>query len=100
MDFILSLHRASESYSLCENFVKGHRLLLEVNDVDLGPIDNSWFDSSDVYLLVVRRAGEDEILGGAKLVVFDNVGNLPLLKLLSEDYPELIDFLKDYKTYF
>ena len=96
LDFILSLHRASESYSLCENFVKGHRLLLAVNDVDLGPIDNSWFDSSDVYLLVVRRAGEDEILGGAKLVVFDNVGNLPLLKLLSEDYPELIDFLKDY----
>ena len=96
LDFILSLHRASDNNSLCENFVNGHRLLLAVNDVDLGPIDNSWFDSPDVYLLVVRRAGAVEILGGAKLVVFDNIGNLPLLKLLTEDYPELIHQLKDY----
>ena len=96
LDFILSLHRATDNYSLCENFVRGHRQLLAVNDVDLGPIDNSWFNSPDVYLLVVRRAGESEILGGAKLVVFDNDANLPLLKLLNEDYPELTDYLKEY----
>lgn len=96
LDFILSLHRASDDYSLCENFVKGHRQLLAVNDVDLGPIDTSWFNSSDVYLLVVRRAGESEILGGAKLVVFDKEENLPLLQLLKEDYPELTNYLKDY----
>ena len=96
LDFILSLHRASDDYLLCENFVKGHRQLLAVNDVDLGPIDTSWFDSNDVYLLVVRRANAYEILGGAKLVVFDDNNNLPLLKLLNEDYPDLIGYLREY----
>jgi hypothetical protein len=96
LDFILSLHRASDNYSLCENFVRGHRQLLAVNDVDLGPIDTSWFNSKDVYLLIVQRAGEEEILGGAKLVIFDGVGNLPLLKLLNDDYPELLGLLKNF----
>jgi hypothetical protein len=96
LDFILSLHRASDDYSLCEKFVQGHRKLLSVNDVDLGPIDTSWFNSTNVFLLVVRRAGADEILGGAKLVVFDNKDNLPLLKLLNEDYPELIGYMREY----
>ena len=96
LDFILSLHRACDSFSLCENFVLGHRQLLSVNDVDLGPLDTSWFSSTNVYLLIVRRAGLDEILGGAKLVVYDNNGNLPLLKLLTDDYPELVGYLNEY----
>lgn len=96
LDFILSLHRACDDFSLCENFVLGHRQLLSVNDVDLGPIDTSWFNSTNVYLLVVKRAGLDEILGGSKLVIYDNNGNLPLLKLLNDDYPELVDYLNEY----
>lgn len=96
LDFILSLHRASDDSELCDYFVRGHRQLLAVNNVDLGPIDTSWFTSSDVYLLVVRRAGQKEILGGAKIVVFDNHENLPLLKLLNEDYPQLIEYLNEY----
>jgi hypothetical protein len=96
LDFILSLHRASDNYLLCEKFVRGHRQLLAANDVDLGPVDTSWFNSTDVFLLVVRRADADEILGGAKLVIFDNNENLPLLKLLGEDYPELIGYLREY----
>ena len=96
LDFVLSLHRASDDYRMCENFVLGHRQLLSVNDVDLGPFDTSWFSSTNVYLLVVRRAGLDEILGGAKLVIYDNKGNLPLLKLLNDDYPELVDYLNEY----
>jgi hypothetical protein len=98
LDFVLSLYRASDNYEICENFVRGHRQLLAVNDVDLGPIDNEWFTSPEVYLLVVRRAGQSEILGGAKMVVFDNDGNLPLLKLLNEDYPELINYLSEYSA--
>ena len=66
LDFILSLHRASDNYLLCEKFVWGHRQLLAVNDVDLGPVDTSWFNSTGVFLLVVRRADADEILGGAR----------------------------------
>lgn len=97
LDFILSVHRACDNYSLCENFVLGHRQLLAVNDVDLGPIDTSWFVSSNVYLLVVKRVGSEEILGGAKIVISDKDGNLPLLKLLDEDYPELKDYLKEYE---
>jgi hypothetical protein len=96
LDFILSVHRASDDYAMCEKFVLGHRKLLSVNDVDLGPLDTSWFSSNSVYLLVVRRVGLDEILGGAKLVIYDNNGNLPLLKLLNDDYPELIGYLKEY----
>lgn len=96
LDFILSLHRAADDYLLCENFVQGHRQLLAMNDVDLGPIDTSWFNSEDVFLLVVRRAYDKEILGGAKLVIFDGRNNLPLLKLLNDDYPELFGFLSDY----
>lgn len=96
LDFILSLHRASSNYSLCENFVRGHHQLLSVNDVDLGPIDTSWFSSTNVYLLIVRRAGINEILGGAKLVISDGRGNLPLMKLLIDDYPELEDYLSEY----
>lgn len=96
LDFILSLHRACDDYSLCEKFVSGHRQLLAVNDVDLGPIDTSWFNSPKVYLLIVRRSNSSEILGGAKLVIFDGEGNLPLLKLLNEDYPELLGLLKEY----
>lgn len=98
LDFILSLHRASDDYLLCENFVRGHRQLLAVNDVDLGPIDTSWFSSDDVYLLVVRRPNAEEILGGAKLVIFDDNNNLPLLKLLNDDYPELIGYLREYSN--
>ena len=96
LDFILSLHRACDDYSLCENFVRGHRQLLAVNDVDLGPVDSSWFNSPDEYLLVVRRSGDTEILGGAKLVIYDGGNNLPLLKLLSDDYPELKTLIQEY----
>jgi hypothetical protein len=98
LDFILSLHRACDDYSLCENFVKGHRQLLAVNDVDLGPVDTSWFASCDIYLLVVRRSGDSEILGGAKLVIYDSENNLPLLKLLSDDYPELKPLMQEYSN--
>lgn len=96
LDFILSLHRASDDFELCREFVNGHRQLLAINDVDLGPIDTSWFSSSRVYLLIVKRAQNKEILGGAKLVVFDGIDNLPLLKLLQDDYPELLNYMKVY----
>lgn len=99
LDFTLSLHRASDNYEVCENFVRGHRQLLEVNDVDLGPIDTSWFDSPNVYLLVVKRHSSSEILGGSKMVIFDEKNNLPLLNLLSEDYPELLGYLQEYSEH-
>lgn len=96
LDFVLSLHRASDNYTICEDFVKGHRQLLAVNGVDLGPIDNSWFSSNNVFLLVVRRTNSEEILGGSKMVIYDGDENLPLLKLLKDDYPELISYLREF----
>jgi hypothetical protein len=98
LDFVLSLHRASDNHTICEDFVKGHRQLLAVNGVDLGPIDSSWFNSKNVFLLVVRRINDGEILGGSKLVIYDGDENLPLLKLLKDDYPELLSYLREFQN--
>lgn len=96
LDVRISLYKAKEHPRICENFSAGHRALLEINDVDLGPLDTSWYTSDYVYLLVVESVENNEILGGSKLVIFDGNNNLPLQNLLLDDYPELDALLGKY----
>lgn len=96
LDVKISLYRAKDHPGVCEKFSIGHRALLEINDVDLGPIDKSWYHSEFVYLLVVESAINGEILGGSKLVIYNGKDNLPLQNLLIDDYPELNSLLSKF----
>jgi len=96
LDVRISFYKAKDHPRICSEFSAGHRALLEINDVDLGPLDTSWYTSEFVYLLVVESVETNEILGGSKLVIFDGNNNLPLQNLLLDDYPELDSLLDKY----
>jgi hypothetical protein len=93
LEVSLIVSKAINDFDLCRRFSEGHRKLLENHNVDLGPIDTGWYTDKNVFILVVKDNLNDEILGGSKLVVSDGNGNLPMEKLLSEDYPNLSDLL-------
>jgi hypothetical protein len=95
LEVSLIVSRAINDLDLCQRFSEGHRKLLENHNVDLGPVDTSWYTDRNVYILVVKDELSDEILGGSKLVISDGKGNLPMEKLLSEDYPELSGLLSN-----
>ncbi len=89
LEVSLIVSKAVDDSELCHRFSTGHRKLLENHNVDLGPIDTSWYSDENVYILVVKDDLKDEILGGSKLVISNGKGNLPMERLLSDDYPNL-----------
>jgi len=90
--------RAVDNFELCQEFMIGHRKVLDSYKVPKITSDNnSWAKNKDVYVIVVRTV-KGEIVGGARIHVKNEQFVLPMEKAFSEKHPDFKKWMNEFEN--
>ncbi|MGE0566816.1 MAG: GNAT family N-acetyltransferase [Bacteroidia bacterium] len=70
---------------LCEKYRIGHaKVLLDFGISNITSNNNYWFDNPNMYCVVIKERGSDELLGGIRIQIADGKTELPVEKAISK----------------
>ena len=94
----IEVFRAIDDVALCQEFMRGHRKVLDSYKVPKITSDNNaWSQNKDVYVLVVKMKGHG-VVGGARIHVKNESYLLPIEQAFSEKHKDFKEWMVQFDT--
>lgn len=91
--------KATDDLETCKKFALGHRQVLESYGIPKVTSSNdSWFFDNGVFVLVVESLSGDEIFGGARIHLANNMRPLPMEDALGKIDEKIYDLVKRFSV--
>ncbi len=96
----IRIYKATNNLDACKRFAQGHADVLKSYNIKKVTSSNTtWFDDSDVYIIMVENPSGDEIYGGARFHLKNNNFLLPIEEALGELDPKIFTLVSKHENY-
>lgn len=91
--------RATENHTLCDQFIEGHRRVLEAIGVTkVTSSRNDWMYNPSSFVILVETDDQERVLGGARLQAADGKHPLPFEEAAGYMDERIYDLVKQYRV--
>jgi len=95
VNYLISAFKATDDLELCLAYKKGHLKVLEDYGItNVSSNNEDWFFDDQVYPLVVKDLDSNEVLGGARLHVYNGFNIMPIQEAIGYLDAKIEDILK------
>lgn len=92
----IKAYRAVDHPELCEAFEEGQRKILgSYGLTSLSTLEASWIRNPNVWMITANEVGDDEIVGGVRVHLFDPKWPLPLQDAMGPYVPSIDQYIDE-----
>jgi len=97
-EFKISVYRAIDEPTLCEEYSVGHiKVLTDFGIVNVTSSNKNWLDNKNTFCIIAQEKSTNKMVGGIKIQVADNLFPLPVETAIGKIDKRIFDNVKYYK---